>query len=187
MNPTGSVTFTLVYQSQTVYTEMVPVNGNGTYTTLTGYALPRTGTVPGSYQWNASYSGDTHNNAASETNSAAEQVSLAIAQHAFLQAQIFGNFLADGSAESCNSTTASLTLSGGYNPTGTLTFSLLLDGLTPAVCTQTVTVNGNGTYTTPTGCIIPTANGDVSWTVTYSGDSNNSSKIFHSNTIEVEL
>ncbi len=37
------------------------VSGNGTYTTPTGYTLPTTGTVTGTYQWNATYSGDTNN------------------------------------------------------------------------------------------------------------------------------
>ena len=35
-------------------TETVAVNGNGTYTTPTGYTLPTTGTVTGTYQWDAS-------------------------------------------------------------------------------------------------------------------------------------
>ena len=35
-------------------TETVTVNGNGTYTTPTGFTLPTTGAVTGTYQWNAS-------------------------------------------------------------------------------------------------------------------------------------
>ena len=46
-----------------VDTETVTVSGNGSYTTPTGYTLPTTGTVTGTYQWDASYSGDTNNNA----------------------------------------------------------------------------------------------------------------------------
>ena len=41
-------------------------------------------------------------------------------------------------------------LAGGYNPTGTITFTLSTPGQ-PPVDTETVTVSGNGTYTTPTG------------------------------------
>ena len=45
------------------------VNGNGTYTTPTGYTLPTTGTVTGTYQWDASYSSGNGNNAgASDVN-----------------------------------------------------------------------------------------------------------------------
>ena len=40
------------------------VSGNGTYTTPNGYTTPTTGTVIGTYQWVASYSGDENNNAA---------------------------------------------------------------------------------------------------------------------------
>ena len=43
-------------------TESVAVHGNGTYTTPTGFTLPTTGTVTGTYQWDASYSGDGSNN-----------------------------------------------------------------------------------------------------------------------------
>ena len=70
----GTITFTLYQGSTLVDTETVPVNGNGTYTTPTGYTLPTTGTVTGTYQWNSSFSGDTNNNSTSENNAAAEQV-----------------------------------------------------------------------------------------------------------------
>ena len=179
----GSIMFTLVYGGNVIYTETVPVNGNGSYTTLTGYALPTTGTVVGSYQWNASYSGDTHNSSASETNSAAEQVSLAIATPG-VHAEILGDFGPTGFTEG-STTTSSATLSGGYHPTGTLKFSLQ-QSLTQTVCTQTVTVNGNGTYAPPTGCVIAT-DGDVFWSVTYSGDSNNSSVSSRSFIVTVHL
>jgi hypothetical protein len=61
---TGSITFTLSDPSMAVvYTSVVAVNGNGTYDTSmgtsTGSAVP---TVPGTYQWVASYSGDPNNN-----------------------------------------------------------------------------------------------------------------------------
>ena len=48
------------------------------------------------------------------------------------------------------------TLAGGFNPTGTITFTLFHNGGTTPVDTETVTVNGNGTYTTPTGFTLPT-------------------------------
>ena len=50
-------------------TETVAVSGNGTYTTPTGFTLPTTGTVTGTYQWDATYSGDGNNNTASDTSS----------------------------------------------------------------------------------------------------------------------
>ena len=42
-NETGTITFTLEYNGATVDTEMATVNGNGNYTTPSGYALPDTG------------------------------------------------------------------------------------------------------------------------------------------------
>jgi hypothetical protein len=73
---TGTITFTLYLGSTHVDTESVSVNGNGNYSTPTGYTLPDTGTVSGTYQWDASYSGDTNNTAYSENNAATEQVAV---------------------------------------------------------------------------------------------------------------
>ena len=58
------------------------------------------------------------------------------------------------SSSSTSPLTDSATLSGGYNPTGTITFYLFAPGVTPNatdsnnVYSDTVTVSGNGTYTT---------------------------------------
>ena len=67
-NPTGTITFTLVGPlGGIVDTETANVSGDGSYTTSTGYTLPTSGTVAGTYQWDASYSGDTNNTSASDT------------------------------------------------------------------------------------------------------------------------
>ncbi len=65
-------------------------------------------------------------------------------------------------------------LSGGYSETGTITFTLYLGGTLEN--TETVSVTGNGTYTTPTGYTLPTTGtvtGTYQWDSSYSGDSNN--------------
>ena len=49
------------------------------YTTPTGYTLPTTGTVTGTYQWDASYSGDKNNSVATDNNDKAEQVVVGMA------------------------------------------------------------------------------------------------------------
>jgi hypothetical protein len=72
------------------------------------------------------------------------------------------------------------TLSGGIEPvTGTITFNLYgpdpVNGpptCTTAIFTQTVTVNGTGTYSTTTGQLVTTP-GTYEWTASYSGDANN--------------
>ena len=69
--------------------------------------------------------------------------------------------------------TDSATLSNAVNPTGTIAFTLYGPDGTTVVDTETVPVNGNGTYTTPNG-FRPNAPGNYHWTVVYSGDANNS-------------
>lgn len=72
----------------------------------------------------------------------------------------------------------SASLSGGFNPTGNITFKLYdpNDASCSAspVFTSMVTVNGNGTYNTPTGFTSNIA-GTWHWSASYTGDSNNSS------------
>jgi len=66
-------------------------------------------------------------------------------------------------------------LAGGYNPTGTITFTLYNPGGT-LIDTETATVKGNGTYTTPKGYTLPgtgTVTGTYQWDASYKGDGNN--------------
>jgi uncharacterized repeat protein (TIGR01451 family) len=174
-SPTGTITFTLFQNDGTtpVDTESVAVNGNGTYTTPTGFTLPTTGTVIGTYQWHANYSGDGSNNPVSENNAANEQVMVSAASPTI--------------STTPNPTTVNLggtlqdtaSLAGGYRPTGTITFRLYAPGVNPAVgpvaYTETVSgVNGNGSYGTNVG-FVSNATGVWHWVATYGGDPNNSS------------
>ena len=71
--------------------------------------------------------------------------------------------------------TDSAVLSGGSNPTGTITFTLVAPGGS-TVDTESVTVSGNGTYTTPVGYTIPYHGGLAGiyqWNASYSGDAIN--------------
>ena len=74
-DPTGTITFTLTGPSGTVvHMETDTVNDNGTYTTPTGYTLPTSGTVAGTYTWSAKYtSADQNNNDASDQGGSDEQ------------------------------------------------------------------------------------------------------------------
>jgi len=65
----------------------------------------------------------------------------------------------------------SATLSAGFNPTGTITFTLMSPSST-VVDAETVPVSGNGTYTTPAGAV-PATTGAYFWVASYSGDSDN--------------
>ena len=169
--PAGSITFTLVGPSNSVVdTETVSVNGNGTYSTPTGFTLPTTGTAAGTYQWNATYSGDANNNAAADTNNANEQVVVSPASPTLTTTPN----PTTATAGSGTPLKDSASLSGGAAPTGTITFTLAAPG-GAVVDTEMVTVNGNGSYTTPTGftlsSVVPA--GAYQWDATYSGDSDN--------------
>ena len=166
-NPTGTITFTLYNPSGTlVDTEYATVDGNGTYTTSTGYTLPTTGTVTGTYQWDASYSGDANNATASDSSAANEQVTVTPATPTITTSQqpasaVVGTAIADQ---------ATVT---GYSPTGTVTFNLYSDSSasgTPLFTDTENLVNGVAT----SGSYTATATGTDYWVATYNGDSNNS-------------
>ena len=170
---TGTITFTLFAPNgTTVDTETVTISGNGTYSTPTGYTLPTTQTVTGTYEWVASYSGDTNNNPASSRNGA-EPASVDPASPTISTTPNPVDITLNGSGSPTLNDSA--TLVGGYNETGTITFTLYApNGM--IVNTETATVTGNGTYATPTGYTLPTTGavtGTYQWVASYSGDSNN--------------
>jgi hypothetical protein len=164
--PTGTITFTLIGPGgATVDTEMATVNGIGTYTTPNGFT-PSTGTVTGTYQWDASYSGDTNNNASSEN---AEQVTVSPASPTLIT---FPN----GTPVTLGPTPVTLndtaTLAGGFNPTGTITFTLDGPGGTSLFTDTENVVNGtsrSADFTLPSSSTA----GVYQWVDTYSGDANN--------------
>jgi uncharacterized protein (DUF2141 family) len=148
----------------------VIVSGNGTYTTPTGYKLPTAGGVAGTYQWDAVYSGDGNNTQTSDLNDAVERVTVSPASPTISTAP--GGAVVLGSGAKL---TDSATLAGGYYETGALVFKLYAPADTTysnSLDTETVAVNGNGTYSTSTG-FVPTTAGIYQWVATYSGDANN--------------
>ncbi|MGA2254821.1 MAG: prealbumin-like fold domain-containing protein, partial [Thermoguttaceae bacterium] len=158
-NPGGTITFTLYYNggSSPVDTETVPVNGDGMYTTPTGYKLPTTGTVTGTYQWDASYSyssGGSDYVLVSDINNPNEQVTVSPASPSITTNA--GGTVVLGSDTNL---TDSATLVGVDNPGGSITFYLFAPGATPnatgsgSIYSDTVTVNGNGTYYSTTAGI----------------------------------
>jgi uncharacterized repeat protein (TIGR01451 family) len=169
---TGTITFTLYLGSTKLDAETAAVSGNGNYSTPTGYTLPTTGTVTGTYQWDASYSGDTNNKSVSENNATAEQVVVSPASPAITTTPNVTTVTLGTSSVALNDTAV---LSGGYHETGTITFTLYVGST--LVNTETATVSGNGSYTTPTGYTLPTTGtvtGTYQWDASYSGDTNNS-------------
>jgi hypothetical protein len=174
-NPTGFITFALAGPFSPGATpdcsgpfasvENVTVNGNGSYTTAFG----QTPDQPGIYYWTADYSGDT-NNTFADTACGDEPVVISPASPAITTSPSPG--VPTGVAVHDTAT-----LSGGYNLTGTIGFKLYGPSATAdcsgtAVDDETVTVNGNGSYTTAAG-FTPTQAGTYWWTASYSGDTNN--------------
>ena len=145
---TGTITFDLYAPGGVapVHTEMVTVSGNGTYTTPTGYTLPTTGTVTGTYQWVATYSGDGNNNGVASAKGT-EPVVVAPA-NLLMSTTINPSDVTLSDQPLPPTVSDSATLSGSYHATGTITFDLYgPDGVT-IVYTDTKPVNGDGTYTT---------------------------------------
>jgi hypothetical protein len=169
-SPTGTITFTLfgpnnnTCSGAAIFTSTKTVSGNGPYT-----SDPYTATAAGVYRWVATYSGDSNNNgvngACNDANESVtvSKVSPTISTQASAGINVGGNI----------SDTA--TLAGGVAPTGTITFTLFGPNNNTcsgaAIFTSTVTVNGNGNYTSAN--FAPSTFGTYNWIATYSGDANN--------------
>jgi len=181
-NPTGSITFTLVTPNgSTVDSETVTVNGNGTYATPTGYTLPTTGTVTGTYQWNATYSGDTNNVSVSDNNNPNEQVTVnqglssvsTAIDNAATGMPISGDQLLGTAVYDMAMVIGSPI---APTPTGTVTYYFYntaspVYGTTVPVNTQTVDLNADGSVASLLATAALTA-GSYAYVGVYSGDGN---------------
>jgi hypothetical protein len=80
-------------------------------------------------------------------------------------------------------------LSGGYVPTGTITFTLYNPGGT-LVATRTVTVSGNGSYTTSPGYTLPstgTDTGTYQWDASYTSGTVNNKNASENNAVAEQV
>ena len=163
-NAGGTVTYT-------VYTDTACSTGAqdaGTVTVTNG-AVPDSNPITfnnaGDFYWQASYSGDANNNPATSACTS-EHLVVTKKNPAISTAP---NLIPNDDA----------TISGALNPTGTITFKLFAPS--DATCSgagalsQTVTVSGNGTYSTSNTSFVASTLGTWRWLVTYSGDANNNS------------
>ena len=169
-SPTGTISFKAYgpddddCSGSAVYTTSVSVSGNKSYGPVS--FVPD---AAGTYHWIASYSGDANNESASGAcgddgeNDVVNKVQPSIATSAN-ETVTLGAAIHD-----------SATLSGGTNPTGTITFKVYAtaDCSGAALATINVNVDGNKTY----GPVdyTPTAAGTYHWVASYSGDANNKS------------
>ncbi|HET7489995.1 MAG TPA: hypothetical protein VFJ85_18865 [Acidimicrobiales bacterium] len=172
VSPTGTITFTLYGPNDQncsgtpMFTSTKQVAGNGDVTSDSF-----TPTAAGTYRWVAAYSGDSNNVPVTAACGAANEVT----EVAKVTPTV--NTKATPSLTLGKSAADVATLSGGTNPTGTLTFTLYGPGDetctgTP-VFTSSKTVTGNGDYTSES--FTPTKVGTYRWLASYSGDANNAS------------
>jgi uncharacterized repeat protein (TIGR01451 family) len=166
---TGPLTFTLVAPDNSVVdTETVQVNGDGTYQTANANVATQVGT----YTWKASYVGDSLNNPASDQGGAAEQLTTVKASPTITTSASETASGVVGSAVLSDS----VTVSGGDNPTGTVSFTLTAPDGTTSPVGSAVTVTGDGAYL-PSTTVLATEVGTYSWHVTYSGDGLNNGAV----------
>jgi hypothetical protein len=172
-NPTGTIEFR-VYgpddadcSASPADTSRVDVHGSDTYGSAA--FIP---TQPGIYRWVAEYSGDSDNNGVS-TSCGEEGEVVLVGPPPPVQPSLATTASAGTPAGSLINDTAHL--SGGVDPTGTITFQIYgpddstCDG--PPADTSTVTVSGNGDYTSDS--FRPTEAGTYHWRASYSGDEHN--------------
>ena len=178
-NPTGTVTFALYGPGDTTCTGTNLVAGtagfanvalSGGSATSSDFATSQVGT----YNWIATYNGDANNNSVS-SNCGDEAVVIKPGTPNIVTVPTpgtgaIGTVIHD-----------SATVSGGFNPTGTVTFALYAPGDT--TCTGTNLVGGmagfanvalSGGAASSAG-YTATAVGTYNWIATYNGDSNNNS------------
>ena len=164
-NPTGTVTFNLYNNPNgtgtPLFTNTEPLSGG--MATSAGYTATATGTD----YWVATYNGDS-NNATVSSGTAAEPVTITPASPSINTSQqpataTVGTLIADKA-----------TVSGGYNPTGTVTFNLYNNSTASGTPLFTDTETLSGGMATSTG-YTATATGTDYWVATYNGDTNNKS------------
>ncbi|HKD94192.1 MAG TPA: DUF11 domain-containing protein [Gaiellaceae bacterium] len=167
-NGTGTITFTLKAPDNSVSTVgSVQVGGDGTYDSPSCPLLTQVGT----YTWSASYSGDSLNNGALDDGQNESVDSIKASPNIVTNATT-----KDGNVVGSGSTCDSATLSGSYNGTGTITFSLTKPDNTTSQVGSPVAVTGDGTYQSPS-CPLMTQVGTYTWSASYSGDSLNNGTV----------
>jgi hypothetical protein len=182
-NPTGTITFNLYAPSDTsftspIYTDVVTVNGNGKYGTSIGdnpggYVPSGIGTLTGTYEWLATYSGDSGNlGVISTAGSEPEDVKPASSTAATVIKDTATNGMPTGTLGEAVYDTATVTGTPASTPTGTLTYEFF------------TTIDGSGMHTDGTVALdssggVPDsaataalAAGSYSYVAVYSGDTN---------------
>jgi hypothetical protein len=174
-HPTGTIAFHVYGPNDAdcndnpADTSTVDVSGNGTYD-----SKPFTPTAEGTYRWVAIYSGDGNNESTrTSCGDVGEQVVVASKPP---PPPPDLTTTASPSAPAGSRVHDTAVLSGGSDPTGTITFRVYgandddCTGAPAAISTVAVS-HGNGSYDSHP--FIPSAAGTYRWVASYSGDDNN--------------
>jgi hypothetical protein len=172
-NPGGTLTFRLYGPTNStcagpsVSTSTVAVAGNNDYTSQS--FVPA---APGGYRWVESYSGDSHNHPAGPT-ACGDSAELAIVRPTNITpvAPAFSTRASRPAGVGMPIYDIAY-LSGGIDPSGTITFALFGPAapscVGPPVFTATAAVTSNGEYRS--AAFIAPRPGTYHWVVTYTGD-----------------
>ena len=168
VDPSGAVTFTLYGPGDTDCTGPVVGTDRATLSggTATSAPLPVGGV--GDYRWTAVYGGDA-NTAAVTEKCGAEGETTTVGQATPAVSSQAADASVGGSIQD------TLTLAGGFEPGGSVTFRVFGPGDTDcsgdAVASSTRAVSGDGTVVSAS---VPVSHvGDYRWVASYSGDPNN--------------
>jgi hypothetical protein len=150
-----------------VFSDSVAVDGNGDY-----FSGSYVVTMVGDYMWQANYSGDANNLPFTSPCPDDNEFFFADPEEPVVETLADPN----GPASIGDSAKDTATLSGGFNPTGTISFDLYKNDNSCSdplniVFSDSVPVDGNGAYMS--GSFVVTMEGDYMWQADYSGDANN--------------
>ena len=168
-HPTGTIQFSITDPNNNTTTvgSPVTVNGDGTYNAPSSVPL----TLVGTYTWSASYSGDSLNNGTVDNGNNESITSNPASPSIETSATTTGGGVV-GTGTTCDSAT----LSGSFNGTGTITFTLTAPDNSSSQVGAPVTVSGDGTYQSPS-CPTLTQVGTYTWSASYSGDTLNNGTV----------
>jgi len=172
-NPTGSVTFTL-YSDAACTTPVPGMSGSGAIAGGSASWSPSTSwtpTTPGTYYWIAIYPGDANNRPYTTTCGAANEEIVVDRASPTITTSASPASATVGTAAPAGD---SATLTSGYNPSGSVTFTLYSD----AACTTAVDdISGSSTISgglaSWSKSWMPTTPGTYYWIASYPGDTNN--------------
>jgi len=124
--------------------------------------------APGTYNFIAAYSGDSNNSAFTTACLAANESVVVSAAGPVLTTQASSSVVVGGTIHD------TATMAGGFNPSGTITFTAFANSTcsgAPAFTSASVPVAGNGSY--GSGNFTPSGAGTYTFVASYSGDSSN--------------